>query len=125
MADKTWKRRERQVCGWLGTTRKPVPGRQRDKDGDDGEDFELHIQQKHSKHHAILRVWDGAARMAGRSGKLPLVTLTSPNRPGFWLLAHSNHLLLLATIILERKAAIHVDQASSSLQRDPEPQGNG
>ena len=83
MADKVWKQRERQVCSYFGTTRKPVPGRQRDKDGDDGEHPVLHIQQKHSKSHRVLKVWDAANAVALKEDKVPIVTLTSPGRPGF------------------------------------------
>ena len=52
MADKTWKRREREVCARFGTVRRPVSGRQRDVGGDDGEHRRLHIQVKHGKQNA-------------------------------------------------------------------------
>lgn len=65
----------------FGTTRKPVSGRQRDKDGDDCEHPVLHIQQKHGAQNSReFRLWDAAAVKALESGKVPIITITAPRR---------------------------------------------
>lgn len=84
MADKAWKRRERNVCRRFGAERKPVSGRQHDKDGDDGEHPVLHVQNKHRKRHAVVKVWDQNHIQALKKDKVTLVTLTEHNRPGCW-----------------------------------------
>jgi len=97
----TWKTRERQVAEWLGTIRKPVSGRQIDKDGDDCEHPKIHVQQKHRKSHAILNVWRGAKAYCQKSGKIPVVTLTEHNRKGFWLVIHCDDFKKIAKIVME------------------------
>jgi hypothetical protein len=92
----TWKKRERQVMKFFGSTRKPVSGRQRDKDGDDGEHFALHVQQKHRQTHAVLNTWRAAKSVCDKSGKIPVVTLSEHNREGFWILCHSSDLKQIA-----------------------------
>lgn len=106
MPEATWKVRERKILAWLGSTRKPVSGRQRDKDGDDGEHPLFHVQQKHSKRHALLNVWDGAKRQCLKSKKVPIVTLSSPHRPGFWVLMKEEDLPSLIAWFMERQAPV-------------------
>lgn len=96
MADKSWKARERQGASFFGTTRKPVSGRQHDKDGDDGEHPRLHIQSKHRQSHAVVAIWDAAKKQALKSGKTPVVILSVHKRPGQWLLIKDEDLAMVA-----------------------------
>lgn len=91
-----WKKRERKGCRLFGAERKPVSGRQHDKDGDDGEHPRLHIQSKHSKAHAVVTVWDAAKRQALKSKKTPVVILSINKRPGQWLLIKDEDLSAVA-----------------------------
>lgn len=79
MTDKRWKRKEREFCALFGTTRKPVSGRQRDKDGDDGEHPRIHIQHKDGKQNAKLyRLWIGTRDKAHQNRKIPIIGLSMP-----------------------------------------------
>ena len=97
MADKTWKRRERQVASAFGTTRKPVSGRSQDKDGDDCQHPKLHIQHKDGRQNAReFLLFDAAALKADEVGKVPIVTMTSPNRPVILVLCRLSDLKFVA-----------------------------
>lgn len=83
----TWKRREREVAAKFGTRRLPVSGRQEDKGGDDCQHPRLFLQVKHGKQNAReWAVFNLAAEVAKKSGKVPVVCLTYPHVSGILVL---------------------------------------
>jgi hypothetical protein len=81
MADRTWKRREREVAGVLGGRRIPVTGI--DRHGADVETPLLCVQVKHGRRRpAFLSEWlDGICRSGAASGRVGLVVWTDHHEP--------------------------------------------
>lgn len=101
MADKTWKRREREVASRFGTRRLPVSGRQEDKGGDDCQHPALFIQVKHGRQNSRERaLFDEAALKAEEAGKIPIICLTSPNRPGILVICRVEDLKAVAAEVV-------------------------
>lgn len=101
---KTWKQRERSVARMLGAERNPLSGRNSGRTASDSSHSEFFIETKHRKRHAILTVWDQAARHAKREGKIPVVALTQHGRPGCWWVIRSQDLNTLIAGIQDRDA---------------------
>lgn len=77
MADKTWKRRERDVAATLGGVRIPVTG---ERAGSDVDTPLLCVQVKHGRRRpAFLREWlDGICAAAKRKRRTGMVVWLSP-----------------------------------------------
>ncbi len=88
----TWKRRERQVAEFFGSKRTPLSGGNSGITRADTQHPTLFIEQKHRAKHAVVSLWDKTAKLAKRENKVPVLTLTQQNRPGFWLVIHSDDL---------------------------------
>lgn len=100
---KTWKRREKQVAEFFGTHRTPLSG------GNSGtgtradtQHPRLFIEQKHRAKHSVITLWDKVKALARKENKTPVLTLTQQNRPGFWLVVHSDDLQTVINTILDR-----------------------
>lgn len=87
-----WKRRERQVAAYFGTNRTPLSGGNSGITRADTLHPTLFVENKHRKAHSVVKLWDQVKTLAKREGKTPVVTLTQHNRPGFWLVIHSDDL---------------------------------
>lgn len=88
----TWKRRERQVAAFFGSARTPLSGGNSGITRADTQHPTLFIEQKHRAKHAVVTLWDQVAKLAKRENKVPVLTLTQHNRPGFWLVIHCDDL---------------------------------
>lgn len=93
---KAWKKREAKAGALFGARRLPVSGRQEDLGGDDCDHPRLHLQVKLRRKHAVVGVWDIAAKYAKKSGKVPVVVLAQHQRPGVWLLVKDTDLAAVA-----------------------------
>lgn len=55
----------------------------------------LFIECKLRKKHTVITLWDETKALADKEGKTPVVVLCEKNRPGFWIMCHSQDLLKL------------------------------
>jgi len=90
MGDKAWKALERRVAAYFGATRNALSGGNAKLTRSDTLHPELFIECKQRKRFAAVRLWDDTKRLADKEGKTPVVCLSERNRPGFWLLLHSD-----------------------------------
>ena len=47
------------------------------------------------KKHTVITLWDETAKIAKVEGKTPVIALCEKNRPGFWVMVHSDDLKIL------------------------------
>ena len=52
----------------------------------------LFIECKLKKKHTVISLWDDTAKIAKTEGKTPVIALCEKNRPGFWIMVHSEDL---------------------------------
>lgn len=89
MSDKAWKAFERRVASYFGGVRCPVLGS--DTNADVNHD-KLFIECKQRKKHSVVTLWDDTKRRAVKEEKVPVICLSEKNRPGFWIVVHSDDL---------------------------------
>lgn len=92
MGDKAWKAFERRVASYFGGVRCPVLGT--DTKADVNHET-LYIECKQRKKHSVVTLWDDTKRRAVGENKTPVVCLSEKNRPGFWIVVHSDDLVKL------------------------------
>jgi len=93
MPDKAWKQFERRVASFFHGTRVPLSGMAQNYGTKaDVEHPAYFIECKHYAKHAAIRHWDKAGVQARREDKIPVIALGEKNRPGFWILIHSDDL---------------------------------
>ena len=93
MADKAWKKRERQVARWFGVQRVPGSGcdaKYGRTSASDSTHGRLFIETKHRVSHSAVTLWNSVQVKARQEGKVPVVALAERGRPGFWLVMHCN-----------------------------------
>jgi len=96
MADKAWKQFERRVASFFHGQRNPLSG------GNSGNGTRadvihetLYIEAKQRVKHSAVTLWDDTKKKAVKENKTPVVCLSEKNRPGFWIVIHSEDLLKL------------------------------
>ena len=52
----------------------------------------LFIECKLRAKHTAVSLWDDTAKLARDEGKVPVIALCEKNRPGFWIMVHSDDL---------------------------------
>ena len=92
MADKAWKRREREVAGFFNGSRTPLSGGNSKLTRADVIHDSLFIECKLRAKHSVVSLWDDTAKIAKTEEKTPVVVLCEKNRPGFWVMVHSSDL---------------------------------
>lgn len=95
MPDKFWKRREREVARYFGGERNPLSGRNSKHTAGDVIHDKLFVELKCRKKHSAVALWDKTKEFAQRENKTPVVCLSEKNRPGFWIVVHSDDLTKL------------------------------
>jgi len=95
MADKAWKAFERRVADFFHGQRNPLSGSNSRITAGDVIHERLFIECKQRQRIAVVRLWDSVKRLAVKENKTPVVCLAEKNRPGFWILVHSEDLLKL------------------------------
>tara|TARA_B100000700_G_scaffold275661_1_gene321654 strand:- start:569 stop:880 length:312 start_codon:yes stop_codon:yes gene_type:complete len=91
-ARRTWKKRESDVASFFKGTRTPLSGGNSKVTRADVIHDQLFIECKLKKKHTVVTLWDSTADLAKTEGKTPVVALCEKNRPGFWLMVHSDDL---------------------------------
>ena len=92
MADKAWKKRERDVANYFKGMRTPLSGGNGKITRADVIHKDLFIECKLRAKHTAISLWDDTAKLAKEEGKTPVIALCEKNRPGFWLMVHSSDL---------------------------------
>lgn len=95
MADKTWKAAERRIASYFGTERTTLSGGNGKQTRSDTLHEALFIEVKHRKKHSAVSLWDETKKLADKEKKTPVVCLCEKNRPGFWIMVHSDDLVKL------------------------------
>jgi hypothetical protein len=96
VADKTWKRRERQVARDFGARRTPLSGGNSAHTRADTLHDELYIEVKARAQHAACRLYDQTRVLARAEGKTPVVALAENNRSGYLLVLAPEDLAAVA-----------------------------
>ena len=91
----TWKQRERDVGRFFGGQRNPLSGGNSRHTRADVIHSELFVEIKLRKRHTAVALWDQVKALADKEGKTPVVCLCEKNRPGFWILVHSEDFMKL------------------------------
>ena len=92
MADKAWKRREREVASYFNGVRTSLSGINSKITRADVIHEELFVECKLRAKHSVVSLWDDTAKLAKDEGKTPVIALCEKNRPGFWVMVHSGDL---------------------------------
>ena len=90
--NKAWKQRERDVADFFHGQRNPLSGRNSKHTAGDVIHEKLFIEVKLRRTHTAVSLWDQVNRLAEKEDKTPVVCLCEKNRPGFWILVHSDDL---------------------------------
>ena len=89
---RTWKKRESNVASFFQGKRTPLSGGNSKITRSDVIHEELFIECKLKKKHSVISLWDETAELAKKEGKTPVIALCEKQRPGFWIMVHSNDL---------------------------------
>jgi hypothetical protein len=95
MTDFSWKSFERRVARFFNTERNALSGGNSKLTRSDTLHPDLFIECKQRKRFAVIRLWDETHKLAQRESKTPVICLSEKNRPGFWILVHSDDLVKL------------------------------
>ena len=95
MSDKAWKAFERRVAEFFHGQRNPLSGSNSRITAGDVIHERLFIECKQRQRIAVIRLWDRVKRLADKEHKTPVICLAEKNRPGFWILVHSEDFLKL------------------------------
>jgi len=90
--DKSWKAFERRVARFFNTERNALSGGNSKLTRSDTLHPDLFIECKQRKRFAAIRLWDQTRNLAIKEDKTPVICLSEKNRPGFWILVHSEEL---------------------------------
>jgi len=93
MTDKAWKRRERDIAEFFHGERNPLSGSSSKHTRADVIHDNFFIEVKLRKRHSAITLWDEVKVMADKENKTPVICLCEKNRPGFWILIHSEDFL--------------------------------
>ena len=91
-ARRTWKQRESDVAKFFHGQRTPLSGGNSKITRSDVIHDELFIECKLKKKHSVVSLWDETKILAKKEGKTPVIALCEKQRPGFWIMVHSNDL---------------------------------
>ena len=92
---RTWKKRESNVANFFNGMRTPLSGGNSKVTIADVIHDKLFIECKLKKKHTVITLWDDTAKIAKTEGKTPVIALCEKNRPGFWIMVHSQDLKML------------------------------
>lgn len=92
MPSKTWKTVERRIARFFGSERNPLSGGNGKLSRSDSIHPKLFIETKYRVTHTAVTLWRKTKKMAASEGKIPVICLAEKNRPGFWVLCHSDDL---------------------------------
>ena len=90
MPDKAWKKRERDVASYFNGKRTPLSGGNGKITRADVIHDNLFIECKLRAKHSAVKLWDDTKILADKEKKTPVIALCEKNRPGFWIMVHSD-----------------------------------
>ncbi len=90
MPDKAWKNRERLVSRFFGGIRNALSGINSKVTHSDVIHEKLFIECKLRAKHSAVKLWDDTKSLADKEKKTPVIALCEKNRPGFWIMVHSD-----------------------------------
>ena len=90
MPDKAWKNRERLVAKFFGGLRNALSGINSKVTHSDVIHDNLFIECKLRAKHTAIKLWDDTKSLADKEKKTPVIALCEKNRPGFWIMVHSD-----------------------------------
>ena len=90
MPDKAWKNRERLVYRFFGGIRNALSGINSKVTHSDVIHDSLFIECKLRAKHSAVKLWDDTKVLADKEKKTPVIALCEKNRPGFWIMVHSD-----------------------------------
>ena len=90
MPDKAWKNRERLVSRFFGGVRNALSGINSKVTHSDVIHDKLFIECKLRAKHSAVKLWDETKVLADKEKKTPVIALCEKNRPGFWIMVHSD-----------------------------------
>ena len=90
MPDKAWKKRERDVATYFKGQRTPLSGGNGKVTRADVIHDDLFIECKLRAKHTAIKLWDDTKSLADKEKKTPVIALCEKNRPGFWIMVHSD-----------------------------------
>lgn len=88
----TWKKAERRVAAFLGTSRTPLSGRNSGHTRSDTLHPSLFVETKFRERSAVWSLWQKVRDLAKREKKTPVLALLQKNHDGFLLVVHSDDL---------------------------------
>lgn len=93
MSDKTWKKQERRVADFFGTTRTPLSGENsKHNTGSDTLHDNLYIECKYRKNMSVLNWMKSVEIKAREEDKIPVLSLKSKTRMFDYFLIRRDHL---------------------------------
>lgn len=87
-----WKSAERRIARFFGSERTPLSGGNSKHTRSDSLHPRLFVEAKRRKKHTVITLWDDTKTKAAKENKTPVVCLQEHNRPGFWIMVHSDDL---------------------------------
>lgn len=87
----TWKAWERRVSKFFGTTRTALSGGNSKITRSDTLHPDLYIEHKAHKRWALFSLYRNTKTYAKHENKIPIVTLSELNKPGFLIIIHSDY----------------------------------
>ena len=90
MPDKAWKNRERLVSRFFGGIRNALSGINSKVTHSDVIHDTLFIECKLRAKHSAVKLWDDTKILSDKEKKTPVIALCEKNRPGFWIMLHSD-----------------------------------
>ena len=104
MPDKAWKNRERLVSKFFGGVRNALSGINSKVTHSDVIHESLFIECKLRAKHSAVKLWDDTKVLADKENKTPVITLCEKNRPGFWIMVHSDDFSKVSKELDNKKA---------------------
>ena len=103
MPDKAWKNRERIVSRFFGGIRNALSGINSKVTHSDVIHDTLFIECKLRAKHSAVKLWDDTKILADKEKKTPVIALCEKNRPGFWIMVHSDDFETVSKELSEKK----------------------
>ena len=88
--DETVSKRERLVSRFFGGVRNALSGINSKVTHSDVIHESLFIECKLRAKHTAVKLWDETKVLADKEKKTPVIALCEKNRPGFWIMVHSD-----------------------------------
>ena len=103
MPDKAWKNRERLVAKYFNGDRNALSGINSKVTHSDVIHDDLFIECKLRAKHSAVKLWDDTKVLSDKENKTPVIALCEKNRPGFWIMVHSDDFETVSNSLNKKK----------------------